>query len=144
MEEKILAKLDRIEAKFDEVDFKFQHMERKMMIENEKLKAELEQRLEEMLEEKLDKILDEKLEEKLNKKLEEMKQELKQEILNHMFIFEQEYGRKLTIAFEELMSRSNRERIQDESIEDLKRMSGMYTAYAYNHEDRIHKLEIAK
>ena len=69
--------------------------------------------MEEKILDALEKLLDkkfyqfeQKIERKLKQERQEMRQEIKQEILDHMFVFEEEYGRKINIMFEELTAQN--------------------------------------
>ena len=133
MEERILEKLDEMNKKFDTIDKKFDHIEKMIIKENTKIKEELRTEFKEG---------NAKLKAEIKTDLkQEVREYVKKEILDHIFVFEEQYGRKLTIAFEQLISKAANEKIQNESIADLKRMSEVHTAYVYNHEDRIDKLE---
>lgn len=68
-------------------------------------------------------------------------QEIRQQILDHMFVFETEYGRKINIAFEEITAKNHRELIQDETIKNLERRTDMNSAFVHSHEERITVLE---
>lgn len=128
MDEKILVILKEIQTKIGQMEAKIDNMEMTFKQENKKLKEELRQEFKQE-----------------NKKLKvELGEYVSNQILHHMFAFEEEYGRKLTIAFEALTSRSNREKIQDDSIANLNRISDLHTAYVYRHEDQINKLERIK
>lgn len=106
------------------------------------LKEELAKELKKELARELKKELAKELKEELAKELKkELTKYLKKEILDFMFVFETEYGRKLTIAFEELSHKSMKEEIQNRSIANLEKISEMNTAYVYSHEERIDKLE---
>lgn len=86
-----------------------------------------------------------KLKEELSETLKsELGDEIEQKILNHMFVFEQEYGRKLTIAFETLVGENVKEVKQNERLDNLDNLSTLHSAYIYNHEDRIDNLEHVK
>ena len=58
-----------------------------------------------------------------------------------MFVFEEDYGKMLTIAFEELTCRNSTQVTNSERIANLEKREELNTAYVQNHEDRIQKLE---
>lgn len=102
MEEKILAKLDRIEVKVEQ-------MEAKMEI-----------------------------------KFDELKKELKKEILDHMFVFEAEYGRKINILFEEIMCQNAKDRNIEGDLVTLERRVDKNSAFIMSHENQLATLNRAK
>ncbi len=167
MEEKILAKLEQIDSKFDKMEKRIieenaklkEELRKEFKQENEKLKEELRKEFKqenEKLKEELRKEFkqeNEKLKEQIRKefkqeniKLENRLKEcittqVKEEILHHMFLFEENYGRRITIAFEEIMSRNYKEERQDKDIKNLERETTLNSAFVYNHEERIATLE---
>ena len=78
---------------------------------------------------------------KMDQKNLELKEELEKEILDHMFVFEENYGKMITIAFEELTCRNSTQENNSQQIANLERREELNTAYVQNHEDRIQKLE---
>lgn len=142
MEEKILAKLESLENNIDKkLDQKLNKLKNEL---REELKEEFNQKFEQLgteLEEKLSNKFEQRnieLEERLTSKLE---QRLEKKILDHMFVFEDEYGKKLTVAFEDLTCRHATEETNSEQIANLEKRCELNTAYIYGHEDRIKRLE---
>lgn len=123
MEEKLLEalnkineRLDKIDRRLDKVDKRLDGMDRKFEETDEKMLG-IEKRI---------------------------AQEIRQQILDHMFVFETEYGRKISIAFEEITARNHKETIQDETIKNLERRTDMNSAFVHSHEERITVLEKTK
>ena len=67
--------------------------------------------------------------------------EVHQMLLDQMFAFEEQYGRALTLAVEELKYRNSIERAQDQRIESLEERYQTNSAFIYSHEKRISNLE---
>ena len=123
------------------------------------LKNEINQKLVEQ-EERIMQKMDQKLEEqeerimqKMNQNFEEQEKrisenifgklmkEVHQMLLDQMFAFEEQYGRALTLAVEELKYRNSIERAQDQRIESLEERYQTNSAFIYSHEKRISNLE---
>ena len=136
MEEKILAKLDRIEAKVEKVEVKFEQMEDKF----EQMEAKMEIKFDELKKE-LKTELKIELKSELSK---ELKKELKKEILDHMFVFEAEYGRKINILFEEIMCQNAKDRNIEEDLVTLERRVDKNSAFVMSHENQLATLNRAK
>lgn len=137
MEEKILAKLEQIDSRFDKI-------ERMIVEENGKLKEELRKEFKQQNEKLRQELRKEFKQEniKLEDRLKEyIRSEVKEGILHQMFLFEENYGRRITIAFEEIMSRNYKEERQDKDIKNLERETILNSAFVYNHEERIATLE---
>lgn len=90
---------------------------------------------------KLKKELSQELFPKLKK---DLGQDLKKEILDHMFWFEETYGRKINIMFEEIMSKQQKDRQTEENIVILEKRVDKNSAFVFDHENRIATLEKAK
>ena len=65
------------------------------------------------------------------------------EISNQMLVFEEHYGRALTIAVEGLNHRNSNIDVQNQKLDNLDKICNLNSAYVYNHEERIHNLEKA-
>lgn len=137
MEEKLLEALNKINERLDKVDKRLDGIDRRL--------DKVDERLDKM-DERLDG-MDRKFEETDEKMLgieKRIAQEIRQQILDHMFVFETEYGRKISIAFEEITARNHKEMIQDETIKNLERRTDMNSAFVHSHEERITVLEKTK
>lgn len=74
----------------------------------------------------------------------ELGEELKKQLLDNMFVFEENYGRKINIMFEELMSKNQKDRVLEEDFLILEKRVDKNSAFVSNHEKRIATLEEAK
>lgn len=141
MEEKILAKLDSLENKMDE---KFEDLKEELRSEfkqeNTKLKEELYNKMDQKNAE-LKAELKKEIYNKIDQKNAELREDLERQILNHMFVFEEDYGKRLTIAYEDLTCRHATEETNTEKIANLEKRETLNTAYVQSHETRIQKLE---
>lgn len=81
--------------------------------------------------------------EKIAQKFKEQDERITKEISNQMLVFEEHYGRALTIAVEGLNHRNSNIDIQSRRLENLDEICNLNSAYIYNHEERIHNLEKA-
>jgi hypothetical protein len=118
-------KISRMDQKIEQMDKKIDDNFNELKQDNINLKKELREEFKQE-----------------NVKLkEDLRKELKKEISKHMFLFEQEYGRKLTIAYEDLTYRINRKDTQSEQIANLEKKAELNTAYIYSLQDRVDKLE---
>ena len=109
--------------------------------EHKKLKTELKQELKTELKEELTQELKTELAKELKT---ELSKELKKEILDHMFLFEENYGRKINIMYEEIMSKLKKDRNTEENVTILERRVDKNSAFVFNHENRITTLENSK
>lgn len=152
-------KLTEMEIRLQEqMDRKLAEMEIRLQEQIDRRLAEMQIRMQEQVDQKLAEIecnlqkqwqaLETRVQNQINKmvaEFERMKMEIKKEIreenLQYLHVFEDEYGRKLTIAIEALTCQNDKERIQDDRLTSLERTVQMNTAYFYNHEDRIDELE---
>lgn len=144
MEEKILEALNKINERLDRMDQRLDQMGERF--------DKTDQRFDQM-EERLDKTdqrfdqMGERFEKSDQKILGiegRIAQEIRQQILDHMFVFETEYGRKMNIAYEEIIARNQKEGIQNEMIQNLERRTDMNSAFVHSHEERIAVLEKAQ
>lgn len=130
MEEKILEALNKINERLDRMDQRLDQMGERF--------DKTDQRFDQMGERF----------EKSNQKIlgieGRIAQEIRQQILDHMFVFETEYGRKMNIAYEEIIARNQKEGIQNEMIQNLERRTDMNSAFVHSHEERIAVLEKAQ
>ena len=102
------AKIDRIETRVDELRVEIKE---EIAKSEEKLRTEFKQEIDK-LEEKLRTEFKQeiaKLEENLTKKI-------KEEVLDYMFVFESDYGRKINIMYEELMARNEKTEALEKNI----------------------------
>lgn len=139
--EEILAVLNKINGRLEKIDGRLDKIDKRLDRTDERL---------DRTDERLDKIdgrLD-KMDERFNETDEKIlgiegriAQEIRQQILDHMFVFETEYGRKINIAYEEITARNHKEAIQDENIKVLERRTDMNSAFVHSHEERITVLE---
>lgn len=81
--------------------------------------------------------------ERITEKFKEQDERITKEISNQMLVFEEHYGRALTIAVEGLNHRNSNIDIQSRRLENLDEICNLNSAYIYNHEERIHNLEKA-
>lgn len=121
MEQKILETLLEMNKRFDAMDQKI-----------DDFKQEIKEELNE---------LEERLEQKLEKKLE---QKLNEKIASYMLVFEEEYGRKINIMFEELTAKNQKDRIIEENMLVLEKRVDKNSDFVFNHEKRITTLEKAR
>ena len=131
----------------------------KLVEQEERIMQKMDQKLEEQ-EERIMQKMNQKLEEqeerimqKMNQNFEEQEKrisenifgklmkEVHQMLLDQMFAFEEQYGRALTLAVEELKYRNSIERAQDQRIESLEERYQTNSAFIYSHEKRISNLE---
>ena len=146
MEEKILEALNKINERLDKTDEGFDQIKKEMLGFNEKL-CDFDKMREKILslDEIKEKLRDfDEMKEKLVGIEGRIAQEIRQQILDHMFVFETEYGRKINIAYEEITARNQKENIQNEMIQNLERRTDMNSAFVHSHEERITVLEKAK
>ena len=61
-----------------------------------------------------------------------------------MLVFEEHYGKALTIAVEGLNHRNSNIDVQSQRLDNLDRICNLNSAYVYDHEKRINNLEVAK
>lgn len=97
--------------------------------------------------------MEERILAKLDEKFHEMKEELKTELSNtireevrsevsaQMFVFEEEYGRKINIMYEELTGKIHKERNLQEDIAIMERRIDKNSDFVFHHEKRITTLE---
>ena len=118
MDEKILAKLDEMNQKFDQ---KFDEMEHKF----DELRNEMD--------------------EKFTNMKTELSSQIKKEVLDQMFVFETEYGRKINIMYEELTGKIQKDRNLQEDIAILEKRVDKNTAFVFSHENlmKAHERRIA-
>lgn len=146
--EEILAVLNKINGRLEKIDGRLDKIDKRLDRTDERL-DKIDERLD-RTDERLDKIdgrLD-KMDERFNETDEKIlgiegriAQEIRQQILDHMFVFETEYGRKINIAYEEITAKNHKEAIQDENIKILERRTDMNSAFVHSHEERITVLE---
>lgn len=132
--EEILAVLNKINGRLDKIDERLDKIDERLDGIDGRLDG---------IDERLDGV-DRKFEETDEKILgieKRIAQEIRQQILDHMFVFETEYGRKINIAYEEITARNHKEAIQDENIKVLERRTDMNSAFVHSHEERITVLE---
>ncbi len=151
MEEKLLEALNKINERLDKIDRRLDKVDKRLDGMDGRL-DKVDKRLD-GIDRRLDKVderldgMDRKFEETDEKMLgieKRIAQEIRQQILDHMFVFETEYGRKISIAFEEITARNHKEMIQDETIKNLERRTDMNSAFVHSHEERITVLEKTK
>ena len=141
-EERIMQKMDQ---KLEEQEERImQKMDQKLEEQEERIMQKMNQKLEEQ---------EERIMQKMNQNFEEQEKrisenifgklmkEVHQMLLDQMFAFEEQYGRALTLAVEELKYRNSIERAQDQRIESLEERYQTNSAFIYSHEKRISNLE---
>jgi len=107
------------------------------------LTRELKTELTRELKTELTTVLDKEIVPKMKTELKtELSEEVKKEILDHMFWFEENYGRKINIMFEELMSKLKKDRNAEENVLILEKRVDKNSAFVFNHENRITTLEM--
>ena len=155
MEEKILEKLDtmgkqigQIEQSIGEFKTETNQSIEKLRVEltasfsqknkelRQELTAEFSQKNEELRQE-----LTEKFTKKNAELHEKLTESLEKQIIHRMFVFEEDYGKRLKIAYEDLIGRHATEETNSEKITNLERREALNSAYVYNHETRIQELE---
>ena len=154
MEQKILEKLDKMDAKIDRIEARVDGMEAKfdeLRVEikeeiaksEEKLRAEFKQESASLKEELRSEYKREN--QKMEKRLEDrLIERMKQEVLDYMFVFESDYGRKINIMYEELMARNEKTEALEKSIIALERRVDKNSAFIFHYESQNATLEKTK
>lgn len=141
--EKMDSKIDRIETRIDEMETKFDELRVEIKEEiaglEEKLRTEFKQEIA-RLEEKL------RIEFKQeNANLQEnVTRKIKEEVLDYMFVFESDYGRKINIMYEELMARNEKTKALEKSMIALERRVDKNSAFIFRYENQNATLEKTK
>lgn len=120
MEEILLTMQNQMNKKFDEIDQKFKSIDKRFEIIDKKFEA-------------IDKRFDD-----LELKIDNMRQE----ILDRQFLFEQEYGAKIDIILDAVKMQLDQNSVKSEKIRELDNRIDKVELNIFNHESRIHHLEM--
>ena len=111
--EKLESRMDKLESRMDNLESRMDNLESRM----------------------------DKLEQDLTNRMDKLEQDIHKEIIDRMFVFEEEYGRRLSIAYENINSRSQKEKNNEENIANLYKMLEFNSVYKDFHETRLSDLE---
>ena len=115
---------------YNKMDEKFEKLESRM----DKLESRMDK-----LESRMDNL--ESRMDNLESRMDKLEQDIHKEIIDRMFVFEEEYGRRLSIAYENINSRSQKEKNNEENIANLYKMLEFNSVYKDFHETRLSDLE---
>lgn len=128
-----------IDEKFKEQDKRINEMFKKQEQKNAKMFKDQDRKNQQKFDKQNDRISS------LESKFEDFKvivrEEIKNTILDQMFIFEERYGRALTLAVEGMNHKNSNEEAQNIRLDNLEKESNLNSAAVFNHEKRISNIE---
>ena len=140
MEELVLKMGEMLDTKLEEI------LNRKLgeMLDT-KLEEILNRKLEQILDTKLDKKMqdmEQRLEQKLEKKFDEKLEKVKKEILDHQFLFEQNYGTKIDAIFDAVSLELDKNLEKSEKIRKIDSRMDRSEVAIFGLEKRVSTLEL--